>query len=154
MPPLVSVVITGKNEKDTIKSCIEAVFKQTYPNFEVIYVDACSNDGRFQSALAMHDDWKAYKRCKRYVPISTVTVSPGSGRNYGARLSCGSIIAFVDADCVPDARWLENLVRYFSEKIVAVGGQTYCADPIIRHVSSGAIDDLERFWDLEDLLNL
>lgn len=38
-------------------------------------------------------------------------VSPARARNIGASAACGQILAFLDADCVPDAGWLEGLVR-------------------------------------------
>jgi len=42
--PLISVIITGKNEERVIKACINSIFEQNYPNFEIIYVDAESTD--------------------------------------------------------------------------------------------------------------
>ena len=47
---------------------------------------------------------------------------------------------------MPDARWLENLVRYFSEKIVAVGGPNLLCSSNNSTVSSGAIDVLGTFF--------
>ena len=41
MPPLVSVIITTKNEEKNIANCIESVLRQTYPcdKIEIIVVD-------------------------------------------------------------------------------------------------------------------
>ena len=41
-----SIIIRTKNEERWISSCLAAVFKQTYDNFEVIIVDNLSNSSR------------------------------------------------------------------------------------------------------------
>jgi glycosyltransferase involved in cell wall biosynthesis len=120
--PLVSVIITGKNEKDTIEKCIMAVLNQSYPKFEAIYIDSNSTDGTFQIAKKLEDNRRDRKYCKRYLTISVDANSPGCGRNCGVGFARGDIIAFVDADCVPEARWLENLVKHFTDNIRVVGG--------------------------------
>jgi cellulose synthase/poly-beta-1,6-N-acetylglucosamine synthase-like glycosyltransferase len=68
--PLVSIVITGKNEKNTIERCIVSVFSQSYPNFESIYVDSNSRDGTFEIALKLQDASDKYRNCKRYMTPS------------------------------------------------------------------------------------
>ncbi len=42
--PLISVCIPARNEADHIRTCLEAMLAQTYPNFEVIVVDDRSTD--------------------------------------------------------------------------------------------------------------
>ena len=48
--PLISVIIIGKNEKDTIEKCILSIFNQSYPNFEIIYVDDKSTNNTLEKA--------------------------------------------------------------------------------------------------------
>ena len=43
--PLVSIIIRTKNEERWIHSCLKAVFKQEYKNFEVIIADNNSESG-------------------------------------------------------------------------------------------------------------
>jgi glycosyltransferase involved in cell wall biosynthesis len=120
--PLVSVIITGKNEKDTIEKCIMAVLNQSYPKFESIYIDSNSTDGTFEIAKELQANVKDHMHCKRYLSISVDANSPGCGRNHGVGLAQGEIIAFVDADCVPESVWLENLIKHFSGNTKVVGG--------------------------------
>jgi GT2 family glycosyltransferase len=120
--PSVSIVITGKNEIDTIEKCILSVFDQSYPNFEVIYIDSNSTDGTFELAFKLQNVSKSYPNCKRYLPLSTDKNTPAGGRNFGVRIAQGDIIAFVDADCIPERRWLENLIVHFSRNTMIVGG--------------------------------
>lgn len=133
--PLVSVVLTGYNEKDTIEKCIKSIFNQTYPNFEIIYIDAKSSDGTFKIAIGLESASKCYNDCKRYIALSVDKVnSPAKGRNYGTSIASGTIIAFIDADCVAERNWLENLVKYISTDTKVVGGPN-----ILRYLSESKI---------------
>jgi GT2 family glycosyltransferase len=133
--PLVSVVLTGYNEKDTIEECIKSIFDQTYPNLEVIYIDAKSSDGTFETALGLENISKCYSDCKRYLALSIDKAnSPAKGRNYGTEIASGTIVAFIDADCIAERNWLENLVKYFSTDIKVVGGPN-----ILRSLSKSKI---------------
>ena len=42
--PLVSIVITTKNEEHNIENCLLSIKEQTYSNIEIILVDNNSND--------------------------------------------------------------------------------------------------------------
>ena len=131
--PLVSIVITGRNEKDTIEKCITSVINQTYPNFEIIYIDSKSSDGTFEIAVRLQN-YANISNCRGYLSLSLETNSPAGGRNYGVKYSSGSIIAFIDADCVAESDWLENLIKYFSNDTMIVGGPN-----ILRHIKDTKI---------------
>lgn len=49
-PPKVFVIILNYNGKNTIKTCLDSVYKSDYPNFEVVVVDNASRDGSFELA--------------------------------------------------------------------------------------------------------
>ncbi len=53
--PLRSVIITARNEEKMIESCINSVFEQNYPNFEIIYVDAESTDQSYEIVLDLEN---------------------------------------------------------------------------------------------------
>lgn len=48
--PKIFIVILNYNGKDVIKNCLTSVFKNDYPNFEVVVVDNNSSDGSFETA--------------------------------------------------------------------------------------------------------
>ena len=48
--PLVSVIITTKNEQDVIGDILESIKKQTYQNSEIILVDNYSSDKTLKMA--------------------------------------------------------------------------------------------------------
>jgi len=127
--PLISVVITGRDEQNTIEDCILSIFDQSYPNFELIYVDAKSIDSTLKKANSLKNILESRKNCKRYMVISRESATPGIGRNYGVTIAKGSIIAFTDADCVAENDWLENLIRQLSTDDAIVGGPN-----LIRHM--------------------
>ncbi len=43
--PLVSIVVTARNEVDKISKCLDSLSSQAYPNLEIIVVDDSSTDG-------------------------------------------------------------------------------------------------------------
>jgi glycosyltransferase involved in cell wall biosynthesis len=125
--PLVSVVIIGHDERQTIEGCITSVLNQTYPNFEIIYIDSKSTDGTFEIAVRLKNYFNA-SNCRSYQPLCSEANSPAKARNYGVKHSTGSIIAFIDADCIAEKDWLENLIKHFSKDSSIVGGP-----PVLRH---------------------
>jgi len=144
--PLASIVITGKNEEDAIEKCIISVLDQSYPNFEVIYIDSNSTDGTVKKALKMQDVSKGYMNCKRYLTLSGDSKTPGGGRNYGVKLAKGEIIAFVDADCFPERDWLEILIKYFSRNTMIVGGPNIHERSSCSKIGCAVLDVLETFF--------
>lgn len=108
--PRVSVIIRTKNEEAWIGRCLKAVFDQTHKDLEVILVDNRSTDHTVEIA--------------RRFPIKEVVTldqfRPGLSINEGIRRSTGEYLACLSAHCVPQHdRWLENLLRNFSDPKVA-----------------------------------
>jgi GT2 family glycosyltransferase len=135
--PLVSVVITGHNESLTIEKCIVSLFQQTYPNFEIIYIDSKSSDATFEIAARQKNNLRCHANCKRYLALSLEHAnSPAKGRNYGVQIASGTIVAFIDADCIPEIDWLEKLIKRFSRDTRVVGGPN-----ILRHYRCSKILD-------------
>jgi len=101
--PFVSVIIPTFNSGDSLKECLQALYRQTYPynQYEVMVVDNGSTD-----------DIKGV--CKHFPNVRYLHESKrGSyaARNCGIREAKGEIIAFTDADCVPSADWIASGVR-------------------------------------------
>jgi glycosyltransferase involved in cell wall biosynthesis len=97
--PSVSVIVPVWNGRDVIGPCIDALHSQDYRGrFEVIVVDNGSDDGTPGIV-------------SRYPAVRFATEpSPGSyaARNLGLSLARGDVVAFTDADCVPDPSWLSH----------------------------------------------
>lgn len=87
--PLVSIVITTKNEEDNIENCLISITEQTYPNIEVIVVDNNSTDKTFEIALKFTD--KVFNK----------GLERSTQRNYGmVKIACGKYVMFLDADMI------------------------------------------------------
>lgn len=91
MKPVFSVIIPTLNEEEYLPRLLKALERQTYKDFEVIIVDASSEDKTIEEAKKF-----ANKLSIRtfVVPKSNVATS----RNYGATKAESSYFFFIDAD--------------------------------------------------------
>ena len=109
--PSVAVVVPAFNSELRIGRCVEACLAQSVPPHEVVVVDNGSGDDT--AAVARSAGAK-------------VIVEPVRGsyraRNAGWRSTDAQIIAFTDADCVPETSWLEKLLLAFSDPTIAGAG--------------------------------
>jgi glycosyltransferase involved in cell wall biosynthesis len=108
-----SVIIPAKNEEDNIGRCLESIFANDYPaeKFEVFVIDNGSNDATEQIARGMGAEVFSFPGGK----ISSL-------RNFGAEKSRGKILAFIDADCTVDRKWLQEASRYLDRGDVVCFG--------------------------------
>ena len=84
--PLVSVIITTKNEEDVIGKLIQSIKTQTFKNREIILVDNNSTDKTLAIARKMN------------VRVFTVGPERSTQRNFGAKVAKGKYLLILDAD--------------------------------------------------------
>jgi glycosyltransferase involved in cell wall biosynthesis len=114
----VTVLITVKNSKETIKNSIDSVLNLNYKNYKVYVVDAFSTDGTYE----------ILKSYGKKIKLEQHKGNPAQAYNYAIKKIKTDFIAFTDGDCVVDRNWLKNLISSFgSEEIGAVVG--YCKTP-------------------------
>jgi glycosyltransferase involved in cell wall biosynthesis len=112
--PLISVVVTVRNEERHLSQLLDSLLPQEGP-FEVVLVDSESRDRTLEIA-------ESYAR--RHPDVVRVVSHPGSrgiGRNRGVREARGEFIAFIDGDCFADSGWLRALRDSFSAAPVVAG---------------------------------
>lgn len=115
--PPVSVVVTVRNAADHIDECLDALAALSYPEYEVIIVDDGSTDGT-RTLVANHGSHP------RLVTVGTpaAALGIGSSREAGVEAATHEVVAFTDADCRPDLRWLAELVPALAAHDI-VGGR-------------------------------
>jgi glycosyltransferase involved in cell wall biosynthesis len=97
-----TVIIPARNEERAIAGCLSALRPQIGPGVEVIVADDGSSDGTAGGAAACLPG----ARILRLTPRGSA-----AARAAALEVARGRRIAFLDADCVPDAGWLDAARR-------------------------------------------
>ena len=112
--PMVSVVIPTYNEESRIRNCLHSIFAQrTEHSFEVIVVDS-SRDGTADLVRREFPEAQIIQR--------TQQTFAAEARNIGIENARGSLVAFIDADCVAEPDWLNAIVSAHRSHFLAIGG--------------------------------
>ena len=106
----VSIIIPAYNEEKFLSKTLLCALAQNYPDFEIIVVDNNSIDRTNEIAKSFG--------VKVFFEKNKGT---GRARERGRREACGEILAFIDADCLPDKDWLQRGVKWFAENKNIVG---------------------------------
>ena len=125
----VSVILPTKNSEETIRKSLLHVIAQDHPPCEIIVVDGGSSDNTLKIANSLG------VKVVREPPHKDNI--PAIGRNYGEKIAKGEILAFLDADCFPEKKWLTKATKAFSNPKVGI----YCV--IVR---DGKGTTLSRAW--------
>jgi glycosyltransferase involved in cell wall biosynthesis len=114
-----SVVVITKDRAEIIGNLFEALTRQSLAPDEVVVVD---NNSR-ASYASVFDAYRTRLLLRTFVEM---TAGIPAARNRGLQEARNDIIVFVDDDCVPVPRWLEEITRpfYRDPHIGAVGGYT------------------------------
>jgi glycosyltransferase involved in cell wall biosynthesis len=115
MKTSVSVVVTVKNEAESIQTLLDSLGQQTRPAEEIVIVDGGSTDGTLQAL-------------RRAGPSIRALEAPGAnisqGRNAAIRAATHDVILVTDAGVVLPDTWVERLVEPFERdsSVAMVGG--------------------------------
>lgn len=98
--PLVSVIITTKNEEKNIRTCLESIKHQTWKNIEIIVVDNESDDAT--KAIS-----KEYTQL-----VFDKGPERSAQRNYGMiDIASGNFVIYIDADMLLAPKLIEACVE-------------------------------------------
>ena len=114
--PDTSIVIATYRNPRILKNVLNAMLKIDYPSkFEIIVVDDGSKD---QTAEMMKKEFGREKRIR----FEGFEKNQGvcKARNTGIEMARFPIIVNMDHDCVPEKKWLKELVKPFADPKVGV----------------------------------
>ena len=109
-----SVIICSRNEIENLKVNLVPILSQDYPDFEVIVVNDCSNDG---------SDWFLRDLSMEYKNLKVVTIIEHSRFKHGKKFAVtlgikaakNENLVFTDADCKPSSnQWLKHMQNNFT----------------------------------------
>jgi cellulose synthase/poly-beta-1,6-N-acetylglucosamine synthase-like glycosyltransferase len=111
--PSLAVIVIGRNEGARLTGCLNslAALKESFENFEVIYVDSNSSDdsiARARSAGA------------RVLSLSGGPTTAARGRNVGWRASDSTFVLFLDGDTVLHPAFVTAALGQFQDPQTAV----------------------------------
>lgn len=116
---MVSVIIPTKKNTKVLQECLKSLQQLDYPKelLEILVI-IDSNDT---------DDSNAEDELKHLIPKYPIYVfqmngTPSYKRNFGVSNSQGTIIAFIDSDCIAPSQWVSKAVKHFEDPSVAVVG--------------------------------
>lgn len=117
---LVSVITPMYNAAEYLALTIESVLRQTYPEWELILIDDCSEDDTLEIA-------KKYEAAD--ARIMTLRMEQNSGMaeaiNRGCEKAQGQYIAFLDSDDLWLPQKLETQIAFMQDKDCAISCSSY-----------------------------
>jgi glycosyltransferase involved in cell wall biosynthesis len=115
----VSVILTVKNEANSIHRLLDSLAAQTRPPDEIIVCDGGSTDGTLDALRAL--------RAETRLPLQVI-VRPGAnisqGRNAAIAEATGEVVASTDAGVVLAPEWLKELATPFEKGDLGQLGRT------------------------------
>lgn len=121
--PFVSVIIPVRHDWERLNLCIDGIQNQSYPqdNLEVVIVNNDPQDPPPEEI----------KLAENFTLLTESQPGSYAARNRGLETARGEIVAFTDADCIPDPEWLMKAVKELSDDVTRVAGKVelfYTAD--------------------------
>lgn len=104
--PLISIIITCFNREKYINEAIDSALRQTYSNYEIVFIDDGSTDDSASIA-------KSYGNQVRYFHQENKGAS--AAKNAGVLVSQGEFISFLDSDDLWSPDKLQRQMAHLSE---------------------------------------
>jgi len=108
----VSLIIPIYNESNQISDLITAITKQTVLPYELIIIDAGSNDGTLEIVKNVWIRESSNSSGCKLITDIVIDAYPGGGRNHGIKLAGTEWVVFIDSGIYPEDDWLENLWNF------------------------------------------
>ena len=115
--PTISIVVPVKDEEKVVDRLLRALLRLNYPpeKRDILIVEDGSSDKTVEICMEHVRHYPGQVRLL-HKPVSN---GKASALNYALKHARGEILAFFDADNVPEPNILQRVVRYFSDSSVA-----------------------------------
>jgi len=114
---MLSVIIPTFNEEKYITKLLDSILIQNYKNYEIIIIDANSDDSTMKAVDAFIKD---NKERLEYIQIRIRKVyyrNTARQKNLGYKVAYGSVLLFIDADIViPDENFFYRMMKKLEQK--------------------------------------
>ena len=101
--PRASVVVVNYQERAYLEELFTSLSRQTFQDFEVIFIDNASQDGSLDTVRSLRPGCQTVEQQRN--------LGFARAANQGARLAAGDLLAFLNPDLKLDPGWLEELIR-------------------------------------------
>lgn len=132
--PLVSILIPNKDQKETLETCLNAIWtRSTYKNYEILIIE---NNSEGQEIF----DY--YREIEKRPGVRVLTWKEGFNysaiNNFGEKSADGDYLLFLNNDVeVISPHWIEELLGNCQRKEVGiVGAKLYYPDDTIQHAGT------------------
>lgn len=129
--PLVSIIIPNKDEKESLKKCIDSIIeKSTYSNYEIIVVENNS---------VSDEIFDYYKEIEKLEKVKVITWKEGFNysaiNNFAFKHTKGEFVVLLNNDIeIITSNWIEEMLMYTQRKDVGITGvKLYYPDDSIQH---------------------
>ena len=136
--PLVSVIVSARNEEFNISQLVSALNQQSYPHhlYEILIANDRSTDGTAQVLKELE-----YQQSNLTVVTISETPLGWAPKKWALHQlvdkSRGEILLQTDADCIPVSSWIETFIKEFSDESVG-----FVSGPAPMTNCNGFVDDV------------
>jgi len=120
---MISIIIPTLNEEKYLPNLLDSIAIQTYPNYEVIVVDASSGDRTVEVT-------NGYEKKFSVTIIEGAEKNTSEQRNKGAEKAKGDILIFMDADTrISSSDFLLNISKKFYRELICAAVTNVYVEP-------------------------
>jgi len=131
--PLVNIIITFKDESESLVRCINSILKlSTYKNYKIIGISNNSKEIKtFNTIKKLNEKDIRISFYEHNIPCNDSKIKNYAIKNYAT----GEHIILLSSKIeITTANWIESMLKYSQRKnIGAVGTKLYCCDSKIEH---------------------
>ena len=140
--PVLTLIVAVYNNPNALRFIFAALLRQSFPNFEVIIADDGSgkgiadvvNDAKKKSPFRIKHLWHADKGWRKNAML-----------NYAVQESSTEYLVFIDGDCIPSERFLEDHFTNREQGKVLLGrrvehGKRWAESLSLDSISSGTFE--------------